>query len=189
MSHHTATMRAMTDRAVRLERAREPVLRQRRGAAPESDYRDDLARHLTQTRRHATMLRAHLERLTDSSGGGPGDLVGDLVQGAASMAVGLVAKTYGLVLRPLENLLDRNGEESVLEGAQAEARTGAELIAAYLALERIAANVGDTELSHLAREIRKEEEWMLQRLGDHIPELAGRAVPPEVTETAEQVGA
>lgn len=180
MTHHIATMRAMTERAVELERAREPQLRRRLESAPEGDYKIDLKRHLTQTRRHAVMLRAHLQR----SDGAPGDLVEDLVHGAASLAVGLVTKTYDLALRPLEALIESDRGEGTLEDAQAEARTVAELIAAYLALERIAANVGDTELSHLARELRKEEEWMLQRLGEHIPELAGRRVPPRVTETS-----
>lgn len=180
MSDNRQTMRAMIERAVQLERAREPELRRRLESAPEGDYRDDLKRHLTQTRRHAVMLRAHLER----SDGAPADLVEDLLHGAAYLALGLITKTYGLARRPLEALIDHDGEEGPLEGAQAGARTAAELIAAYLALERIAANLGDTDLSHLARELRKEEEWMLQRFGDHIPELAGLRVPPTVTEAS-----
>lgn len=173
MSHHVETMRKGLERALKLERARAPRLKGHLATAPEGAYKADLERHLQQTFRHQRLLRREFERLN----GAP---TTSLLTTATSTAAGLVGKAVGLVQGPIRAVLG-NGESSVLEGAQDEARSGAELIAAYLALERIAANVGDTDVSHLARELHKEEEAMLARLGSHIPELANKEVPPTVT--------
>lgn len=182
MSHHRETMRSTIARALELERARAPRLKERMTKAPEGDYRSDLERHLVQTYRHQRLLRRHLESLN----GAP---TSSLISTATTTATDLLARAYDIAQIPLRTLMGGEQEETILEGAQGEARTGAELIAAYLALERIAANIGEVDISHLARELHKEEEAMLARLGSHIPELANHEVPPTVSDVSEQASA
>jgi hypothetical protein len=164
-------------RAQAQEEARITGIRARLERAEEGPYREDLERHASQVMRHGWLLEERLGALGED---GLPDLFG-LATGAILEIGGRGLRLFGATLHLLHRD-EESPEEETLKGAEREALAATALIATYLALERIAANTGDVETAHIAREIRKEEEAMLQRLGDHIPELAGRTTPPQVTE-------
>jgi rubrerythrin len=67
-----------------------------------------------------------------------------------------------------------------LKNAKDAAATEALEIATYTALERLATDLGDERTARLAREIRADEERMLDRILTEIPQLTGKVTAADV---------
>lgn len=144
--------------------------------AQEGDYKRDLQHHLTETTRHARLVRERLDELgyrTDEN----------VIERAVGQVQALAAQGFALAKTPWD-LVRGKGDipETMLKNAQDEAMAEAKEIGVYLALERIADNTGDVKTAGLASEIRKDEEAMLMKLGQAIPHLAERVVRSQVSE-------
>ncbi|WP_320670969.1 YciE/YciF ferroxidase family protein [Patulibacter defluvii] len=141
------------------------VLQSQIAVAPRGDHRDALQAHLSETRSHAERVRRRLVEL--GAGDGPRSLRAGfaLVQGVAAQAVA-VGKL------PLDLVRGKGGEEKVLKNARDGAAAEALEIATYRAIEALARAVGDPDTARLAREIRADEERMLDRLLADVSDLA-----------------
>lgn len=157
--------------ALATERALKRVLQSQIAMTPSGQYRDALQTHLRETKDHAE--RVH-ERL-DDIGAGESTLAatGVLIESLLGQALAL-AKT------PLDLLRGSGGEEKVLKNAKDAAATEALEIATYTAIERLAQDVGDEKTARLAREIRADEERMLDRVLREIPQLTGKVVAADL---------
>ena len=153
------------------ERALTRVLQEQIAVTPRGRYRDALERHLDETQDHAERVRDRLDDLGVRNS--PLRLASVLVTAVAGQAAAL-AKT------PLDLIRGSGGEEKVLKNAKDAAATEALEIATYLAIERLAADVGDTQTERLAREIRSDEQRMLEAIIDEVPQLTGAVVQADV---------
>jgi ferritin-like metal-binding protein YciE len=142
--------------------------------AHEGSYKDDLQHHITETVRHARLVR---ERLGELGYLEEENVFLRLVGTVEAMA----AQGLALAKGPWD-LIRGKGDtaETMLRNAQDEAMTEAKEIATYLALERVADKLGDEKTAELARSIRKDEEAMLKKLGKSIPQLAEEMVASQV---------
>ncbi|MGH2753265.1 MAG: DUF892 family protein [Actinomycetota bacterium] len=144
------------------------------GTAKDGHYKDEIQHHLTQTTGHARRIRQRLNELgyRDEE---------HLVQRGLGFVQSLAAQGLALAKGPMDLIRGKgNIEETMLRNARDEAMTEALEIATYLAIENIADELGDDQTAELARNIRADEEEMLQKLGGIIPELAQALVRSEV---------
>ena len=81
---------------------------------------------------------------------------------------------------PLALVRGSGGEEKVLKNAKDSFAAEALEIATYLAIERLANDVGDDETAQLAASIRVDEERMLERLQKELPKLTDAVVRAEI---------
>lgn len=137
---------------------------------PKGDYRDLLERHLRQTRDHARRIQELLARREQARG---------LMQVGYGLATGAVSQALSLGRLPVDLVRGMSGEEKLLKNARDESANEATEIAVYLAIEEVAAAVGDTEAANLARSIREDEERMLEQLQELIPRLASDVLRAE----------
>jgi ferritin-like metal-binding protein YciE len=149
--------------------------------ATEEGYRSHLAHHLTETTGHARRIRQRLNELgyRDEE---------HLVQRGLGFVQTIVLQGAALAKSPFDLIRGKgNIEETMLKNARDEAMTEAAEIANYLALERIAQEVGDEQTAELARDIRADEESMLHKLGEDIPRLAQALIEHEPVAKLESV--
>lgn len=138
---------------------------------PAGDYRDQLERHLRQTRDHARRIQEHLARREQERG---------LVQVGYGLAQGMVSQVLAMTKLPVDLVRGMSGEEKLLKNARDECANEAMEIAAYTAIEELAKAVGDADTAKLAASLRADEERMLERLLELIPRLASDVVRAEV---------
>lgn len=129
---------------------------------PSGAYRDDLERHLRETRDHAARVRRRAREL---------GVRRDPLRFAVGVAETAVGQVVALGRGPLVLLRGRGGEEKLLKNAKDAAASEALEIATYTAIERLATSVGDTETAKLAASIRRDEERMLERIREHLGTL------------------
>jgi len=143
------------------------VLRSQIAMTPHGRYRDALDTHLRETEDHARRVKRRLDDVD------PG-------LNPIRMGIGLVETLAGQALAlyktPLDLLRGDSGEEKVLKNAKDAAASEAMEIATYTALESAARGAGDGVTARLAASIRGDEERMLQRVLDAIPDLAGDVI-------------
>jgi len=137
------------------------VLQSQIAMTPRGTYRSGLEKHLGETRDHAQRVARRLEQL----GEGSNPLM--VVVGAVETAAGQV---LALGKTPFDLLRGSGGEEKVLKNAKDAAATEALEIATYTSLERLARSVGDERTAELARSICEEEQRMLDRLLEQLPQ-------------------
>lgn len=153
------------------EQALASTLRAHIAMTPHGEYRDDLEAHLTQTRRHAHLVRDRIGQI--------GWSFNPLALGA-----GIVETVVGQVLAigkaPLDMVRGMSMAEKLLKNAKDECATEALEIATYTAIAALAREAGDTQTAELAERIRREEEQFQERLLRHVPQLAADVMSSEV---------
>jgi ferritin-like metal-binding protein YciE len=147
------------------------VLQSQIAMTPRGSYRDALEQHLGETRSHAERVRQRIEQLDGGS---------NPLQAGVGAVETIVAQTLALWKAPLDMLRGASGEEKVLKNAKDASATEALEIATYIALERLAKEVGDDVTAKLAASIRADEQRMLERVTREIPKLAAAVVGAEV---------
>ena len=138
---------------------------------PRGGYRSLLERHLRETRDHAERLQARMDELGHSS---------NPLQVVAGLAQGVVGQMLAVGRAPFVLVRGSGGEEKVLKNAKDACAAEALEIATYIAIERLAAHVGDDATAKLAASIRAEEERMLRRLHEELPKLTAAMVRAEI---------
>lgn len=134
------------------------------GMTSRDPYKKRLKAHLKETKAHAKALERRIKKL-----GGGGQLTQDLVGRAKAMAKG-----------PLHMVRGDGAQEKMLKNAKTEYWNEHEEIATYLAIEALAAKVGDEETAKLARSIRREEERMAKFLEGQIRTLSGAVAQEDI---------
>jgi ferritin-like metal-binding protein YciE len=147
------------------------VLQSQIAMTPRGSYRDGLEKHLSETRDHARRIEERLGELEHAH---------NPVQLFLGFTETLIGQSIALSKAPFDLLRGSSGEEKVLKNAKDACATEALEIATYTALERLAADVGDTETAKLAASIRGDEEKMLQRILRELPKLTDAVVGADV---------
>jgi ferritin-like metal-binding protein YciE len=141
---------------------------------PAGDYRRGLETHLRETRTHAEKVQ---RRLTDLG------FRKNPIQLGHGIAQSLLKNTMSLAKAPVDMLRGKSLEEKLVRNARDEAVTETLEIALYDTIENVALGIGDNETAQLVREIRADEERMLDSLRQILPSLAGglvrEQIPPE----------
>jgi ferritin-like metal-binding protein YciE len=127
-------------------------------------YKKRLQQHLRETKSHAKQLDRRIKKL---GGGGH----------KAQTAVG---KAMAAAKGPLHMVRGSGEQEKMLKNAKTEYFNEHEEIATYLAIEILAAKVGDRETAKMAKGIRREEERMAKFLEGQIKSLTGAVVSEEI---------
>jgi len=127
-------------------------------------YKKRLKAHLKETKAHAKAVERRIKKL----GGG-----GQLTQTA-------IGKVKAVAKGPLHMARGHGEQEKMLKNAKTEYFNEHEEIATYLAIETLAAKVGDRETAKVARDIRREEERMAKFLEGQIKSLTGAVVSEDV---------
>ena len=100
------------------------------------------------------------------------------------LGVGVVQSLLGQVVAlskgPLDLMRGESSEEKLLKNAKDQCATEALETATYRALEHLAHRVSDHQTAALAASIREDEERMLERLDEHLPQLVDDAVRSEL---------
>lgn len=138
---------------------------------PKGPFRTDLERHLRETEGHAERVQSRAREL---------GLRRDPIRMGVGVAEAVIGQALSLGRAPLVLLRGSGGEEKLLKNAKDAAASEAMEIATYTAIERLAERVGDTTTARLAASIRKDEERMLERLGEHIPGLTDDMVDAQL---------
>jgi ferritin-like metal-binding protein YciE len=138
------------------------VLQSQIAMTPRGPYRSALEQHLRETRTHAERVEKRLSEL-----GGPSNPITATV----GLVETVVSQAIALSKTPLDRLRGTSGEEKILKNAKDACATEALEIATYIALEELATRAGDQETAKLAREIRADEERMLQTVREQLPDL------------------
>ena len=146
------------------ERELETTLQAHIAMTTKAPYKKRLQQHLRETKGHAKGLERRIKRL----GGG-----GQTTQTA-------VGKAMAAAKGPLHAVRGGGKQEKMLKNAKTEYFNEHEEIATYLAIETLAAKVGDRETTQLAKGIRREEERMARFLEGQIKSLTGAVVAEEV---------
>jgi ferritin-like metal-binding protein YciE len=138
---------------------------------PRGTYRTLLEKHLRETRAHADRLGKRLEEL--DHGRGPIELIGAVAQG-------VVGQMVALGRTPLALVRGSGGEEKLLKNAKDSCAAESLEIATYIALERLATELGDERTAQIAATIRADEEQMLARLQRELLKLTDAVVRADV---------
>ena len=147
------------------------VLQSQIAMTPRGSYRDGLEKHLGETRTHARRIQERLGEL----GGARSPF-----QVVVGFTETVTAQILALSKTPFDLLRGSSGEEKVLKNAKDAYATESLEIATYTALERLATKVGDQQTAKLAASIRSDEERMLKRIMDEIPQLTDAVVSAEM---------
>jgi len=131
-------------------------------------YKKRLQQHLTETRQHARQVERRIKQL--------GSAVPDAAIETTTTFSSVFGKALALAQGPLDALRGTSESEKLLKNAKDEYVEEAAEIAAYTAIETLAAEVGDTETAKLARTIRRDEERMAAFLQKQIPTLTKAVV-------------
>lgn len=127
-------------------------------------YKKRLKAHLKETKAHAKGLEGRIKKL-----GGGGQLTQKVTGKMKAAAKG-----------PLHMVRGSGEQEKMLKNAKTEYWNEHEEIATYIAIEAVAAKVGDAETAKLARDIRRDEERMAKYLAAQIKALSGAVATEEV---------
>ena len=148
-------------------------------AAPRATYKKRLQDHLKETKAQAKALERRIKQLG-------GKAVATEVPGpefaseAASRVTAAATKALAAAKGPVHALRGTGEAEKLLKNAKTELSSEHEEIANYLAIETLAAAVGDKETEKLAREHRRQEERMAAFLQKLIPQLAKAVATEEI---------
>jgi ferritin-like metal-binding protein YciE len=134
-------------------------------------YRAGLETHLRETQVHARRVQQRLRELGAHQ---------SLLATGFGFAQNVLTNTLAMAKAPVDMLRGGDRKEKMLKNARDEAMTEAMEIATYDALERMAHNVGDETTAELARDIRADEERMLENLRKEIPNLTDAVVRSQV---------
>jgi ferritin-like metal-binding protein YciE len=146
------------------ERELEAALMAHIGMTAKGPYKKRLQQHLKETKSHAKQVERRIKKL----GGG-----GQTLQGA-------VGKLQAVAKGPLHAIRGDGEAEKMLKNAKTEYFNEHEEIATYLAIERLAEKVRDSETAKLARAIRREEERMATYLQGQIKQLTNAVVQEDI---------
>jgi ferritin-like metal-binding protein YciE len=146
------------------ERELETALQAHIGLTTKPAYKKRLKEHLKETKAHAKQVQRRIKQL----GGG------------TQTAQSVIGKVTAAAKGPLHVLRGSGEQEKMLKNAKTEYFNEHEEIATYLAIETLAAKVGDSETAKLAKGIRREEERMAKFLEGQIKSLAKTAATEEV---------
>jgi len=138
------------------------VLQSQIAITPRGPYRDALDEHLGETRDHARRVKERLREL---------DGARSPLQAFVGFAETLIGQSVALSKAPFDLLRGSGGEEKVLKQAKDACASEALEIATYTALERLANGTGDQQTASLAASIREDEQQMLDRILEELPEL------------------
>jgi ferritin-like metal-binding protein YciE len=141
------------------------------GVTPRGQYRNALEKHLGETKAQAKAIRDRLNELGE--GRNPLSL-------GLGLAQTVTAQVLALTKGPLDLLRGHSNEERLLKNAKDETATEALEIATYDALEQLAKRLEDRTTAQLARKHRGQEERMLARLRELIPELTDDVIRREL---------
>jgi len=148
------------------ERELETALQAHIGLTTRPAYKKRLKQHLKETKSHAKQVERRIKKL----GGG----------GVAQTLQTAVGKATAAAKGPLHALRGDGEAEKMLKNAKTEYFNEHEEIATYLAIEELAAKVGDKETAKLARGIRRDEERMAKFLAGQIKSLTAAVVQEDV---------
>ncbi len=145
----------------------------------DNKYRQRLKEHLTETRRHARVVRGRVKSLggTPETVQAPGP---EIVSETAGALLGGAEKALALAQGPLHALRGTSAAEKQLKNAKTEYASEAQEIATYRAIEALAESLADRETVRLARTNRREEERMSTFLEREIPRLTKAVVSAEI---------
>jgi ferritin-like metal-binding protein YciE len=146
------------------ERELEAALMAHIALTAKGPYKKRLQQHLKETKAHAKAVERRIKKL----GGG-----GQTLQGA-------VGKLTAVAKGPLHAIRGDGEAEKMLKNAKTEYFNEHEEIATYLAIERLAEKVRDSETAKLARAIRREEERMATFLQGQIKQLTNAVVQEDI---------
>jgi ferritin-like metal-binding protein YciE len=152
------------------ERELETSLQAHIAMTTKAPYKQRLKQHLRETKAHAKALERRIKKL----GGGP------------QRTQTLVGKAVAAAKGPMHMVRGAGEQEKMLKNAKTEYFNEHEEIATYLAIETLAAKVGDSETAKLAKGIRREEERMAKFLEGQIKSLTGAVVAEEVPRAQRQ---
>ncbi len=138
---------------------------------PPGDYRRGLEAHLRETRGHADKVQRRLADLGFRKN--PAQL-------GYGIAQNVLKQTLSMAKAPVDMIRGKSIEEKLVRNARDEAMTEALEIATYDTIENVALAIGDGETAQLARQIRSDEERMLDSLRQILPTLAGGMVREQV---------
>lgn len=130
-------------------------------------YKKRLQQHLKETKQHAKQTERRIRQLGGEVG---------IVAKAGELASRGVAAAKG----PLHAVRGVGEEERQLKNAKTEYSEEHEEIATYLAIETLAAEVGDEDTVKLAKAIRRDEERMAAFLEKQIPVLTKACAKAEI---------
>jgi ferritin-like metal-binding protein YciE len=134
-------------------------------------YRSLLEKHLRETRDHAERLTTRMNELGRSSN--PLQIVGGFAQDVVGQMLAVGRAPFVLVR-------GNGGDEKVLKNAKDACAAEALEIATYIAIEKLATEVGDDDTAKLAASIRADEERMLKALHEQLPKLTAAMVRAEL---------
>ncbi len=146
------------------ERELEAALMAHIGMTAKGPYKKRLQQHLKETKAHANQVERRIKKL----GGG-----GQTLQNAAG-------KLTAVAKAPLHAIRGDGEAEKMLKNAKTEYFNEHEEIATYLAIERLAEKVRDSETAKLAKAIRREEERMATYLQGQIKQLTNSVVQEDI---------
>src|SRR5688500_17489653 len=138
---------------------------------PPGEYRRGLEAHLRETRGHADNVQRRLTELGCRK---------NPAQIGVGIAQNLLKNTLSMAKAPVDMIRGKSIEEKLVRNARDEAVTETLEIAMYDTIENVALTIGDNESAQLARQIRADEERMLDSLRQIIPTLAGGMVREQV---------
>ena len=138
---------------------------------PPSEYRRGLEAHLRETRGHADKVSRRLLELGFRK---------NPIQIGHGIAQNVLKNTMSIAKAPVDMVRGKSIEEKLVRNARDEAMTEAHEIATYDTIESVATSIGDNETAQLARQIRADEERMLESLREIIPTLASEMVREQV---------
>lgn len=169
IAHHLQEARALEQALVR-------TLQAHAAMAPDGPYRTLLEQHVQQTRAHADRIGRRLADLRRAE---------SPLEAGYGLAQRLVGQLLALGKAPLDLVRGTSRERKLLANAKEECASEALEIATYDALEALARAGGDERTAQLAADHRADEERMLTRLRELLPELAADAVgaPPPAAPT------
>ena len=143
--------------------------------ADRKPYKKKLQEHLKETRSHSKALERRIKKL-----GGSGSVTETVVATAAKAAGNVRGQAVSAAKGPLHMVRGTSPEEKLLKNAKTEYWNEHEEIATYMAIETLAAEVGDSETAKLARDIRRDEEKMARYLERLIPSLTKAVAKAEI---------
>jgi ferritin-like metal-binding protein YciE len=129
------------------------------GTTEDPEIKNELREHRLETERHAERMQQRLE--------------------AHSATPSLVREAGGIAGALLKGVLDLTRGEKAGRNARDAYATEHLEIASYQLLERIAQQAGDEETAEAARENRKDEEAMAEKLDAHWDKFAQRSLKEE----------
>lgn len=138
---------------------------------PPGEYRRGLEAHLRETRSHADKVQRRLTELGFHK---------NPAQIGVGIAQNLLKNTLSMAKAPVDMVRGKSIEEKLVRNARDEAMTETIEIAMYDTIENVASTIGDNETAQLARQIRADEERMLDSLRQIIPTLAQGMVREQV---------